>query len=95
MTTSINLKPYLYWATCLCGYSMRIPSPNDSTDKVKMPRFCSGCGKQIAYTGTHPWLRHETADFAVPDGREGTPLRAIVENDQLSIAIGVRTGVCL
>jgi hypothetical protein len=32
-----------------------------------------------------------TADSTVPDGREGLPLRATIENDQLSIVIGVRT----
>src|ERR1700685_1267048 len=93
MTTAITLEPHMYWAACSCGYSMRIPSPNDSTDKVKMPRFYCGCGKQIVYTGTHRWLPQsvESADSTASDGREGMPLRAIVESDQLSIAIGVRT----
>lgn len=54
-TTTIDLEPYMYWARCSCGYSMRLPSPHDSTDKVKMPIFCCGCGKRIVYTGAHRW----------------------------------------
>lgn len=37
---------------------MRIPSPHCSTEHIKMPVFCCGCGKQISFTGTHRWLPH-------------------------------------
>lgn len=57
-TTTINLETCDYWAKCACGYSMRIPSPSDSTDRLKIPIFCCGCGKLIVYTGQHRWLPH-------------------------------------
>lgn len=59
MTTTIKLKTCDYWASCRCGHSMRIPSPSDSTDKMKMPVFCCGCGKRIIFTGKHRHLPHE------------------------------------
>jgi hypothetical protein len=53
-TTTIKLKCYMYWAECKCGHSMRIPSPNNLKDRVKIPVFCCGCGKRIIYIGEHP-----------------------------------------
>jgi hypothetical protein len=54
--TEIHLNTFDYWAICPCGQSMRIPSPHNSTDNLKMPVFCCGCGERIRYAGSHRWL---------------------------------------
>lgn len=70
-TTIIHVETCDYWVKCACGYSMRIPSPNDSMATLKMPVFCCGCGKQIAYTGQHRWLPHDFIPRGVATMRWG------------------------
>ena len=56
-TVEIKIESFDYWATCGCGFSMRVPS--GPTDKVKMPVFCCGCGKRIIYRGVHRGIASE------------------------------------
>ena len=65
-----------------------IPDRNSPDDQPEMMLVTPEELRSIVCAALEP---NDTADSAVPDGREGMPLRAIVENDQLSIAIGVLT----